>query len=67
MFGQEWAGVGAGFIIALILALWAVFNIVGDPRTPPIWKATWTAFVLFVPLFGFLIWLLFGPRAPKTS
>lgn len=65
MFGQPWDGVGIGFLIALVLALWAVFHIIQNEDTPPFFKATWTVFVLFVPYLGFLIWLFFGPRARR--
>lgn len=65
MFGQDWDYIGPGFIIALILALWAVFNIAQNTRTPPLFKATWIVFVLFVPFIGFFIWLFFGPRSKK--
>lgn len=65
MFGQPWDSYGLGFLFALVLALWAVFHIIGSTRTPPIFKATWTVFVLFVPFIGFLCWLFLGPRAPR--
>ncbi|HVY02819.1 MAG TPA: PLDc N-terminal domain-containing protein [Caulobacterales bacterium] len=63
MFGQEWHYAGFWFLFALVLALWAVFNIAQSPRTPPFFKALWIVFVLFVPFLGFICWLLFGPRA----
>ncbi len=66
MLGQDWAGIGIGFIIALVLALWSVINIVQSDRTSPIWKAVWVVFVLYVPYIGFLIWLFLGPRATKS-
>ncbi|KAF0181242.1 MAG: PLDc N-terminal domain-containing protein [Hyphomonadaceae bacterium] len=67
MFGQSWTRIGFGFLIALILGLWAVFNIVQNERTTPLWKAIWSVFVLYVPYFGFIVWLLFGPRATKNA
>lgn len=65
MLGQQWSmPVGLGFIIALALALWAVFHIVQSQKTP--WaKAVWSVLVLCVPYLGFLLWLLLGPRATK--
>jgi hypothetical protein len=65
MFGQHWEYVGFWFLFALVLALWAVFNIAQSERTSPLFKALWIVFVLFVPFFGFFCWLLFGPRTAK--
>ena len=66
MFGMEWNnGYTFGFIVALILALWAVFNILQNRRTGPFWKSVWTVFVLFAPYVGFICWLLFGPKSSK--
>ncbi len=63
MFGQQWGmPAGIGFIIALVLALWAIFHIAQSGRTP-LGKAVWCVLVLFVPYLGFLVWLFFGPRA----
>lgn len=62
MFGEQWTSVPSiGFIIALVLALWAVFNIAPSKATP-FSKAVWIVVVLFLPLLGFLAWLFFGPR-----
>lgn len=66
MFGREWdGGVTAGFIFALILALWAIFNIVQNDRTGPLGKSLWSVAVLFLPFLGFVGWLIFGPKATK--
>ncbi len=62
MFGEHWAPVpSVGFIIALVLALWATFHIVQSSASP-FAKAVWTVVVLFLPLLGFLAWLFVGPR-----
>lgn len=62
MFGHAWGQVPSiGFIIALVLALWAVFHIVQSGASP-FAKAVWCVVVLFLPLLGFLAWLFFGPR-----
>jgi len=66
MFGENWEKIGFGFLLALLLALWAIYHIAGSNSTSPFFKATWTITVLFLPLFGFLCWLLFGPRAKKS-
>jgi Phospholipase_D-nuclease N-terminal len=67
MFGQNWGQIGFGFLIALVLGLWAVFNIVQNERTTPLWKAIWSVFVLYVPYIGFILWFFFGPRATKST
>lgn len=65
MFGQEWSGyVTFGFLIALVLALWAVFNI-AQSRSGALGKAIWIVVVLFLPYLGFFAWLLFGPRTAR--
>ncbi len=66
MFGQYWPQYGFGFLVALVLALWAVFNIAQNDRTTPFWKAVWCVFVLFVPFLGFLVWLFIGPRSTRV-
>ncbi|MGE0044917.1 MAG: PLD nuclease N-terminal domain-containing protein [Hyphomonadaceae bacterium] len=65
MFGQDWPPyVTIGFIIALVLALWSVFNI-AQSNASPLSKAIWIVLVLFLPYLGFLAWLLFGPRTRR--
>lgn len=65
MFGRDWPDyLTFGFVFALLLALWAVFHIV-QSRSGPFWKALWCVAVLFLPFFGFLAWLIFGPRAAR--
>lgn len=66
MFGQSWGQYGLGFLLALILALWAVFHIAQSDNARPFSKAVWIVVVLFIPFFGFLAWLIFGPRAQKS-
>jgi hypothetical protein len=65
MFGQDWPPyVTFGFLVALALALWAVFHI-AQSRARPLAKALWIVFVLFVPYLGFLAWLFLGPRSGR--
>ncbi len=65
MFGQSWEQFGLGFLLSLVLALWAVFHVAQSERTRPFSKAVWIVVVLFIPFLGFLAWLFFGPRAQK--
>ncbi|MBL8551898.1 MAG: PLDc_N domain-containing protein [Hyphomonadaceae bacterium] len=65
MFGQDWPPfVTIGFLIALVLALWSVFNVAQSSATP-MSKAIWIVVVLFLPYLGFLAWLFFGPRTAR--
>ena len=61
MFGQEWHYAGFWYLLSLVLALWAVFNI-AQSRSGPLGKALWIVIVLFVPFIGFVGWLLIGPK-----
>ena len=67
MFGRDWNdGTSIGFLFALILGVWAVINILQNDRTGPFGKAVWSVLVMFVPFFGFVAWLLIGPKATKN-
>lgn len=62
MFGRSWEQIPSfWFVIALVLALWAVFHTAQSNATP-LAKAVWIVVVLFIPFFGFAAWLFFGPR-----
>ena len=61
MFGQPWDSYGLWFMVTLVLALWAVFHI-AQSRSGPLGKSIWIVAVLFIPFFGFFVWLLMGPR-----
>jgi Phospholipase_D-nuclease N-terminal len=68
MFGMEWNnGVTFGYMFALVLALWAIFNILQNDRSGPLGKAVWSVFVLCVPFVGFIAWLVIGPKATKKK
>lgn len=54
---------GVGGLIVLVLDLWALISIV-NARTSTGTKVIWCLLVFFLPLLGFLLWLLFGPKAP---
>jgi hypothetical protein len=65
MFGQYWGNYGLWFMFSLVLALWAVFHTVQSNKSP-ISKAIWCVLVLFLPFFGFALWLFFGPRSARA-
>ncbi|AHD08512.1 PLDc N-terminal domain-containing protein [Phaeobacter gallaeciensis] len=56
----EYAGIGG--LIVLLLSIWAIVSIVGSNASTGK-KVIWVVFVLILPIFGFICWLLFGPRA----
>lgn len=54
-------GSGIGGVLLLIAALYAIISIVSSNATP-LNKALWIVLVLLLPLVGFIIWLLLGPK-----
>ena len=50
-------------VLVLIAQIWAAVNILGSRASTPA-KAGWIALVVLLPVLGFLIWLLAGPRSP---
>ena len=54
-----------GFVSVLVLVaqIWAAVNIISS-RASTGAKAGWIALVVLLPVVGFLIWLLAGPRSP---
>jgi Phospholipase_D-nuclease N-terminal len=65
MLGEYWGG-GFFVIVGLVLMIWAVVHI-AQSSAAPMGKAIWIVAVCFLPYIGFVIWLLFGPRAPKRA
>lgn len=60
---MEYAGIG-GFIV-LVLNIWAIVSIIGSAASTGS-KVLWTLLVLVLPIIGFIIWLLAGPRSSKA-
>lgn len=56
---------GLGGLIILALDIWAIVSIVGSNVTTGK-KVLWTLLVLVLPLLGFIIWLLAGPRGAPS-
>lgn len=65
MLGEYWRG-GFVVLIYLILTVWSVIHIF-QSNAAPLSKAIWIVAVCFLPYLGFVIWLLFGPRAVKRA
>ncbi len=51
---------GLWVLIALAVNMWALISVVGS--NAPLWRrGIWVA-LLLVPVFGFILWYLFGHR-----
>ncbi|WP_428927379.1 PLDc N-terminal domain-containing protein [Marinibacterium sp. SX1] len=58
--GLEITGIGG--LILLILDIWAIVSIIGSASSTGS-KVLWCLLVLLLPLVGFIIWLIAGPRS----
>ena len=54
---------GIGGFILLALDIWAIISVVGSGASTGK-KVIWVLVILFLPLIGFIAWLL-GPRAQR--
>ena len=52
-------------VIVLILDIWAIVSVLSS-NNGTFSKVIWIVIVLLLPILGFIIWLLLGPRAPRT-
>ena len=48
-------------LIVLVLDVWAIISIV-QSRVGTGAKVLWVVLVLLLPVFGLLVWFLFGPK-----
>lgn len=48
-------------LIILILDIWAIVNVIAS-NNGVFSKIIWVIVILILPILGFLIWLIFGPR-----
>jgi hypothetical protein len=58
------SGLGLGGIILLALDIWALISIIGSNAGTGA-KVIWVLVILFLPVVGFIAWLIFGPRAAR--
>jgi hypothetical protein len=49
-------------LLVLIADLYAIVSVVGSGATPGK-KVLWILLILLLPVFGFILWLLLGPRS----
>jgi len=55
---------GIGGLIVLIADIYAIVNVAQSSATP-IKKALWIVLVLVMPVLGFIIWWLAGPKSAR--
>ncbi len=56
---------GIGGFILLVLDIWAIISIIGSSASTGA-KVLWTLLILLLPLLGFIIWLIAGPRSARA-
>ena len=61
---MEYAGLGG--LIILALNIWAIISIFSSGASTGA-KVLWTLLVLVLPVIGFIIWLIAGPRGTAVS
>ncbi|RLL72517.1 PLDc_N domain-containing protein [Sinirhodobacter hankyongi] len=57
---------GVWGLVILALDLWALVSIVTSGRSTGS-KVLWALLVILLPVLGFLVWLLAGPRASSRN
>ena len=53
-------------LIVLVADIWAIVNIFQSTATTGK-KVLWTVLILLLPVLGFIIWLIAGPRASRST
>jgi hypothetical protein len=53
-------------IVILVLDVWAIYKILTIGATG-LSKVLWTLAILILPVVGFIVWLIAGPKGPSTS
>ncbi len=51
-------------LLVLVADIWAIVNIIQSSRTTGA-KVLWTVLVIVLPVLGFIIWLIAGPRTGR--
>jgi Phospholipase_D-nuclease N-terminal len=52
-------------LLVLIADIWAIVNVFGSSASTAA-KVGWTVLILLLPVLGFIIWLVAGPRTART-
>lgn len=58
------SGLSFGGVILLALDIWALVSVLGSNAGTGS-KVIWVLAILFLPVVGFIAWLIFGPRAAR--
>jgi hypothetical protein len=53
-------------LIVLILDIYAIYNILTSAAST-LAKVVWTVAILLLPVIGFIVWLLAGPRGGSRA
>ncbi|ANT61192.1 MULTISPECIES: PLDc N-terminal domain-containing protein [Roseobacteraceae] len=61
---MEFAGIG-GFIV-LVLDIWAIVSVLGSSASTGA-KVLWTLLIIILPVLGFIIWLIAGPKSSRAT
>ena len=56
---------GLGGLLILALDIWAIVSIIGSAASTGK-KVLWVLLVLILPILGFIIWLIAGPRRSQA-
>jgi len=57
---------GFGGLVILALDIWAIISVINSSASTGS-KVLWSLLIIFLPIVGFVIWLLAGPRANKRA
>ena len=63
--GRDYGRPALEFVLGLIvlaLDIWAIVNIVGSPQSTGA-KILWALLIIILPVVGFIIWFVAGPRS----
>lgn len=52
-------------LVVLIADVWAIVNVFGSASSNGA-KVGWTVLIILLPVLGFIIWLVAGPRSVKA-
>jgi hypothetical protein len=61
--GIEFGGI-LGLVI-LIADIWAIVSVIGSGASTGS-KVLWILLILILPVIGFIVWLIAGPRSGRT-
>lgn len=62
---MEMAFTGFWGLVVLALDLWAIIAVIGSAVSTGK-KVLWVLLIILLPVIGFIIWLIFGPRASSA-